>query len=93
DLSFRHHFFQGMGKVGDYDDRRRSDILQAVTLSLKIAALSTAIALVLGTLAAKVVGEVILVGNMPATVIGVADEKQSMFGSSKILRVWLPYTT
>lgn len=35
----------------------------------------------------------ILVGNMPATVIGVAEEKQSMFGSSKILRVWLPYTT
>ena len=41
----------------------------------------------------QVVGEVILVGNMPATVIGVADEKQSMFGSSKTLRVWLPYTT
>lgn len=40
-----------------------------------------------------VVGEVILVGNMPATVIGVAEEKQSMFGSSKILRVWLPYST
>ena len=42
---------------------------------------------------ASVVGEIILVGNMPATVIGVADEKQSMFGSSKILRVWLPYST
>lgn len=42
---------------------------------------------------ASVVGEVILVGNTPATVIGVADEKQSMFGSSKILRVWLPYST
>jgi macrolide transport system ATP-binding/permease protein len=42
---------------------------------------------------ARVVGEVILVGNMPATVIGVAEEKQSMFGSSKILRVWLPYST
>ncbi|QJT80033.1 macrolide ABC transporter ATP-binding protein/permease MacB [Kosakonia sp. MUSA4] len=42
---------------------------------------------------ASVVGEVMLVGNMPATVIGVAEEKQSMFGSSKILRVWLPYTT
>ncbi|WP_058913073.1 macrolide ABC transporter ATP-binding protein/permease MacB [Entomohabitans teleogrylli] len=41
----------------------------------------------------KVVGEVILVGSIPATVIGVAEEKQSMFGSSKILRVWLPYTT
>ncbi|WP_213709079.1 macrolide ABC transporter ATP-binding protein/permease MacB [Klebsiella aerogenes] len=42
---------------------------------------------------AKVVGEVILVGNMPATIVGVTDEKQSMFGSSKILRVWLPYST
>ncbi|MDQ4431567.1 macrolide ABC transporter ATP-binding protein/permease MacB [Yokenella regensburgei] len=42
---------------------------------------------------ANVVGEIILVGNMPATVIGVADEKQSMFGSSKVLRIWLPYTT
>ncbi|MGL4723642.1 MAG: macrolide ABC transporter ATP-binding protein/permease MacB [Scandinavium sp.] len=42
---------------------------------------------------ANVVGEIILVGNMPATVIGVADEKQGMFGSSKILRVWLPYST
>jgi macrolide transport system ATP-binding/permease protein len=42
---------------------------------------------------ANVVGEIILVGNMPATVIGVAQEKQSMFGSSKILRVWLPYST
>lgn len=41
----------------------------------------------------SVVGEIILVGNMPATVIGVAEEKQGMFGSSKILRVWLPYTT
>lgn len=42
---------------------------------------------------ASVIGEVILVGNTPATVIGVADEKQSMFGSSKVLRVWLPYST
>lgn len=41
----------------------------------------------------QVVGEVILVGNVPATVIGVATEKQSMFGSSKTLRVWLPYET
>ncbi|EMB4322059.1 macrolide ABC transporter ATP-binding protein/permease MacB [Pluralibacter gergoviae] len=42
---------------------------------------------------ASAVGEVILVGNIPVTVIGVAAEKQSMFGSSKNLRVWLPYTT
>lgn len=39
------------------------------------------------------VGEVILVGNMPATVVGVAKEKQSMFGSSKTLNVWVPYST
>lgn len=41
----------------------------------------------------EVVGQVILIGNMPATVIGVVDEKQSMFGSSKALRVWVPYST
>lgn len=35
----------------------------------------------------KVVGEIVLVGNMSVTVIGVTEEKQSMFGSSKILRV------
>lgn len=40
-----------------------------------------------------VVGTVILVGNMPATVVGVAKEKQSMFGSSKTLNVWVPYST
>ncbi|MBK4714778.1 MULTISPECIES: macrolide ABC transporter ATP-binding protein/permease MacB [Tenebrionibacter/Tenebrionicola group] len=40
-----------------------------------------------------VIGEVLLVGNMPATVTGVTREKQSMFGSSKILRVWLPWST
>lgn len=41
----------------------------------------------------NVVGEVVLVGNMPATIIGVTKEKQSMFGSSKVLRVWLPWST
>jgi macrolide transport system ATP-binding/permease protein len=41
----------------------------------------------------NVVGEVILVGNMPATVVGVAKQKQSMFGSSKTLSVWVPYST
>lgn len=41
----------------------------------------------------NVIGEVILVGNMPATVVGVAEQKQSMFGSSKMLNVWVPYTT
>lgn len=39
----------------------------------------------------KVVGEVILVGNMLVMVIGVVDEKQLMFGSSKIFCVWLFY--
>ncbi|NIH12489.1 MAG: macrolide ABC transporter ATP-binding protein/permease MacB [Serratia symbiotica] len=41
----------------------------------------------------QVVGEVILVGNMPATVVGVAKQKQSMFGSSKTLNIWVPYST
>ncbi|WJF91877.1 macrolide ABC transporter ATP-binding protein/permease MacB [Paraburkholderia bonniea] len=38
-------------------------------------------------------GEVILVDNLPCTVIGVTSEKKSMFGSDKNLNIWLPYTT
>lgn len=39
------------------------------------------------------IGEVILLGNLPARIIGVAEEQQSGFGSSESLNVWLPYTT
>ncbi|MEA1064621.1 macrolide ABC transporter ATP-binding protein/permease MacB [Erwinia sp. HR93] len=42
---------------------------------------------------AQVVGEVLLVGNTPATIIGVAKDKSSMFGSSKTLSVWMPWST
>lgn len=41
----------------------------------------------------QVVGETILIGNMPATVIGVLAEQKSIFGSSNSLSVWLPDTT
>lgn len=41
----------------------------------------------------RVVGETLLVGNMPVTVIGVLVEKKSAFGSSKSLSIWLPDTT
>ncbi|EOH6339438.1 macrolide ABC transporter ATP-binding protein/permease MacB [Providencia stuartii] len=41
----------------------------------------------------QVVGENILIGNMPATVIGVLAEQKSIFGSSNSLSVWLPDTT
>ena len=43
----------------------RSDIIEAVTLSLKIAAMSTAIALVLGTLAAGALCAVRFLAKMP----------------------------
>jgi len=39
------------------------------------------------------IGKVILVGTLPCTVIGVAQEKKSMFGENKDLRIWLPYST
>ncbi|WP_348943874.1 MacB family efflux pump subunit [Chitinibacter sp. FCG-7] len=39
------------------------------------------------------IGEVILLGNMPVQVIGVAEEKSMGFGSSGMLEVWVPYTT
>lgn len=39
------------------------------------------------------VGETILIGNMPATVIGVLAEQKSIFGSDNSLSIWLPDTT
>ncbi|GKX58439.1 MacB family efflux pump subunit [Leminorella grimontii] len=39
------------------------------------------------------IGQVILLGSLPARVIGVAEEQQSGFGSSESLNVWLPHTT
>ncbi|MGJ7524239.1 macrolide ABC transporter ATP-binding protein/permease MacB [Variovorax sp. GB1P17] len=39
------------------------------------------------------VGKVILVGSLPCTVIGVSQEKKSMFSENKSLNIWLPYST
>ncbi len=39
------------------------------------------------------IGQTILVGNLPCTVIGVARQKKSMFEDNKNLNIWLPYTT
>ena len=41
----------------------------------------------------KVVGESLLIGNMPATIIGVLEDQKSVFGASKNLSIWLPDTT
>ncbi|WP_421553628.1 MacB family efflux pump subunit [Pseudomonas yamanorum] len=38
-------------------------------------------------------GQVILVGNLPCTVIGVAADNKNMFAASKALNVWVPYET
>ena len=38
-------------------------------------------------------GQVILVGNLPCTVIGVTAENKNMFAASNLLNVWLPYET
>ncbi|QHC90190.1 hypothetical protein PchlR47_18315 [Pseudomonas chlororaphis] len=38
-------------------------------------------------------GQVILVGNLPCTVIGVTAENKNMFATSKALNVWVPYET
>lgn len=39
------------------------------------------------------VGEVILLGSVPATVVGVAKKSDSAFGNTDALNVWVPYTT
>ncbi|MCW2258309.1 macrolide transport system ATP-binding/permease protein [Providencia alcalifaciens] len=41
----------------------------------------------------RVVGETILVGNVPVTIIGVTEEQKSIFGSNNSLSIWLPDTT
>jgi macrolide transport system ATP-binding/permease protein len=38
-------------------------------------------------------GQVILIGNLPCTVIGVAAQDKSLFASGKTLNVWVPYET
>lgn len=39
------------------------------------------------------IGKVIFLGQLPARVIGVTEPKESAFGNSDELNVWLPYTT
>ncbi|MDO6386674.1 MULTISPECIES: MacB family efflux pump subunit [unclassified Uliginosibacterium] len=41
----------------------------------------------------RVVGEVILLGALPARVVGVTKKKESGFGNNDSLNVWVPYTT
>ena len=38
-------------------------------------------------------GQVILIGNLPCTVIGVTADNKNMFAASKALNVWVPYET
>lgn len=40
----------------------------------------------------KPVGSIIMLGNLPCTVIGVTKEKESAFGTNQNLNVWIPYT-
>ncbi|KMY67725.1 macrolide transporter [Desulfocarbo indianensis] len=42
---------------------------------------------------ANPVGKVIILGTVPARVVGVTKQKQSGFGNSENLQVWVPYTT
>ncbi|PUA18570.1 MacB family efflux pump subunit [Glaciimonas sp. PCH181] len=39
------------------------------------------------------IGQVLMLGNIPGRVIGVAEKEQSAFGSSSSLTLWVPYTT
>jgi macrolide transport system ATP-binding/permease protein len=38
-------------------------------------------------------GKVILVDNLPCTVIGVTEDRKSVFNTSKNLNIWMPYET
>nr|WP_220271689.1 MacB family efflux pump subunit [Shewanella morhuae] len=42
---------------------------------------------------ASVIGQVIFLGDLPVRIIGVTQPKESAFGNSDALNVWVPYTT
>ncbi|MBS1210505.1 MAG: macrolide transporter permease/ATP-binding protein MacB [Proteobacteria bacterium] len=42
---------------------------------------------------AEALGQIILLGSMPARVVGVTKKKDSGFGNNDSLNVWVPYTT
>lgn len=41
----------------------------------------------------QIIGQIIIINNMPARVVGVAKEQDAAFGGTGDLRIWLPYTT
>ncbi|MBG6030903.1 macrolide ABC transporter ATP-binding protein/permease MacB [Proteus hauseri] len=41
----------------------------------------------------EVIGEQIIIRNIPSTIVGVIAEKKSAFGNGKSLKVWIPYST
>ncbi|EST59479.1 macrolide transporter ATP-binding /permease [Proteus hauseri ZMd44] len=41
----------------------------------------------------EVIGEQIIIRNIPSTIVGVIAEKKSVFGNGKSLKVWIPYST
>lgn len=41
----------------------------------------------------EVIGEQIIIRNIPSTIVGVIAEKKSTFGNGQSLRVWVPYST
>lgn len=41
----------------------------------------------------EVIGEQIIIRNIPSTIVGVIAEKKSAFGNGQSLRVWVPYST
>jgi len=43
--------------------------------------------------AEQALGQVIILGSVPCRIIGVTKEKQSVFGNSDTLNIWVPYTT
>lgn len=41
----------------------------------------------------EVIGEKIIIRNIPSTIVGVIAEKKSAFGNGQSLKVWVPYST
>lgn len=79
---YAYKFSEGMGFTQDMLDRRAQVVVIDANTKRRFFPKQE-----------RVIGETLLIGNMPATVIGVLEEKKSGFGSNKSLAIWLPDTT
>ncbi|WP_419736069.1 MacB family efflux pump subunit [Pseudomonas sp. COR18] len=74
----------GLGVPFNQDDARRQAQVVVIDHNTRIRLFGAS---------ADPLGQVILVDNLPCTVIGVTEDRKSIFNTSKSLNIWMPFET